>query len=118
MLAQLASNWGWLPETEQVLWHAAGKFPKQPWPLTALQNLYVVRRDTAGLRRVSQAALQRDPKDKLARNNFATLSLLCGKDLPTAHKYAAELYATEPGDRIFASTYAFSLHLIHELLWR
>jgi hypothetical protein len=40
MLAQLALNWGWVPEAEQVLWHAASKFPKQPWPLTPLQNLY------------------------------------------------------------------------------
>ena len=30
MLAQLALNWGWVPEAEQVLWHAASKFPKQP----------------------------------------------------------------------------------------
>jgi hypothetical protein len=50
MLAQMALNWGWIPEVEQVLWHAAGKFPKQPWPLTSLQNLYIVRHDTAGLR--------------------------------------------------------------------
>ena len=39
------------------------------------------------------------------------LSLLCGKDLPTAHKDAAELYAGEPRNPVFASTYAFSLYL-------
>ena len=96
MLAQMAWSWGWVAEAEQVLWHAAGKFPKQPWPLTSLQNLYIARRDTAGLRRVYQALMQQDPKDKLARNNFTMLSLLSGKDLPTAHKDAAELYASEP----------------------
>jgi Flp pilus assembly protein TadD len=111
MLAQLALNWGWMPEAEQALWHAAGKFPKQPWPLTTLQNLYIARRETAGLRRVYQTSMQRDPKDKLARNNFTMLSLLSGKDLPTAHKSAAELYAGEAGNPVFASTYAFSLHL-------
>lgn len=111
MLAQLALNWGWIPETEQVLWHAAGKFPQQPWPLTALQNHYIARRDTAGLRRVYQVSMQRDPKDKLARNNFAMLSLLSGKEVPAAHKAIAELYAGEPGNPVFASTYAFSLHL-------
>jgi Flp pilus assembly protein TadD len=111
MLAQLALNWGWVPEAEQVLWRAAGRFPKQPWPLTSLQNLYVARRDTAGLRMVCQALMQRDPKDKLARNNFAMLSLLSGKDLPAAHKDAAELYTNDPGNVVFASTYAFSLHL-------
>ena len=110
-LAQMALSWGWGAEAEQVLWHAAGKFPKQPWPLTSLQNIYIARRDTAGLRRVYQASMQQDPKDKLVRNNFTMLSLLSGKDLPTAHKDAAELYADEPRNPVFASTYAFSLHL-------
>jgi Flp pilus assembly protein TadD len=110
-LAQLALNWGWIAEAEQVYWHAATKFPKQTWPLTSLQNLYVAQRNTAGLRRVYQASMQKDPKDKLARNNFTMLSLLSGKELPTAHKYAAELYAGEPGNPVFASSYAFSLHL-------
>ncbi len=111
MLAQMALNWGWVPEAEDVLWRAAGKFPKQPWPLTSLQNLYIARRDTAGLRRVYQATMRRDPQDKLARNNFTMVSLLSGKDLPTAHKYAADLYAGDPGNPVFASTYAFSLYL-------
>jgi Flp pilus assembly protein TadD len=110
-LAQMALNWGWVAETEQVLWHAAGRFPKQPWPLNALQNLYISRHDTPSLRRVFQAMVQRDPKDKLARNNFTMVSLLCGKDLAAAHKDAAELYAGEAGNPVFASTYAFSLHL-------
>jgi predicted Zn-dependent protease len=39
------------------------------------------------------------------------LSLLSGKEVPAAHKQAAELYAGEPGNPVFASTYAFSLHL-------
>jgi Flp pilus assembly protein TadD len=111
MLAQLALNWGWVPEAEQVLWHAASKFPKQPWPLAPLQNLYIARRDTAGLRRVYQAMMQQDPKDKLARNNFTMLSLLSGKDLPTAHTNAVGLYTGQPTNPVFASTYAFSLHL-------
>ena len=37
--------------------------------------------------------------------------MLSGKDLPAAHKDAAELYAREPANPVFASTYAFSLHL-------
>jgi Flp pilus assembly protein TadD len=110
-LAQMALSWGWLTEADQVLWHAAVKFPKQPWPLTALQNIYIARRDTKGLRRVYQATMQQDPKDKLARNNFTMLSLLSGKDLPAAHKDADELYASDPRNPIFASTHAFSLHL-------
>lgn len=110
-LAQVALNWGWVIEAEQVLWRSATKFPKQIWSLMVLQNFYTVRRDTAGLRRVYQTLMQRDPKDKLARNNFAMVSLLSGYEVPIAHGYAAELYAAEPTNPIFASTYAFSLHL-------
>jgi predicted Zn-dependent protease len=111
MLAQTALSWGWTPEAEQVLWRAATKFPEQPWPLTMLQNLYSVQRNTPGLWRVYQALMHRDPKDKLARNNFSMVSLLSGKELPAAHRYAEELYGAEPGNPIFASTYAFSRHL-------
>jgi predicted Zn-dependent protease len=39
------------------------------------------------------------------------LSLLSGKDLTTAQKDAAELYASAPLSPVFASTYAFSLYL-------
>jgi predicted Zn-dependent protease len=111
MLAQMAWSWGWVAEAEQVLWHAAAKFPKQPWPLSSLQNVYIARRDTAGLRRVYRALLEQDPKDILARNNFTMLSLLSGKDLTTANKDAAELYGSEPRNPVFVSTYAFSLYL-------
>ena len=111
ILAQTALSWGWIPEADQVLWRSATKFPKDPWALMMLQNLYTVRRDTVGLRRAYQTLMRQDPKDKLARNNFAMVSLLSGYELPTAHGYAAELYAAEPANPIFASTYAFSLHL-------
>jgi Flp pilus assembly protein TadD len=110
-LAQMAWSWGWVAEAEQVLWHAAAKFPKQTWPLTSLQNIYIARRDTPGLRRLYQASMQQDPKDKQARNNFTMVSLLLGKDLPTAHKDATEIYASAPRNPVFASTYAFSLYL-------
>jgi len=110
-LAQMALNWGWVPEAEQVLWHAAGKFPKQPWPLTSLQNIYIVRRDTAGLRQVYRTSMQRDPEDKAARNNFTMLSLLCGKDVTAAYEDAAALREADRGNPVFASTYAFSLYL-------
>jgi len=110
-LAQLALSWGWMTEAEQVLWHAADKFPSQAWPLTSLQRVYTARRDTTGLRRLCQTLMEKDPKDKFARNNFAMLSLLTGKDLPTAQRIAAELHTADPGSPVFASTYAFSLHL-------
>ena len=109
-LAEMAAGWGWKQETGDVLWFAVRKYPSENWPLTALENLYTRQRDTAGLRRVFQAMVKKDPKNALARNNFAMVSLLLGADEAEAHRYAAELHAAEPENPVFASTYAFSLY--------
>jgi tetratricopeptide (TPR) repeat protein len=110
-LAKMAAGWGWKEETEGVLWFAAGKYPGESWPLTALENLYTGQRDTAGLRRVFRAMAGKDPKDAVARNNFAMVSLLLGTDVAEAQRTAAELHAAEPDNPVFASTHAFSLYL-------
>ncbi|MGA2852508.1 MAG: tetratricopeptide repeat protein [Verrucomicrobiota bacterium] len=110
-LAKMSAGWGWKEETEDVLWFAAGKYPSESWPLTTLGNLYTRQRDTAGLRRVFRTIVQRDPKDALARNNYAMVSLLLGADTAEAHRSAAELHAAEPGNPMFASTYAYSIYL-------
>jgi Flp pilus assembly protein TadD len=110
-LAEMAAGWGWKQETEDVLWTAVRKYPAESWPLKALENLYTGQRDTAGLRRVFQALVKKNPKDALARNNYAMVSLLLGEDAAEAHRYAAELHAAEPDNPVFASTYAFSLYL-------
>jgi len=109
-LAEMAAAWGWKEETEDVLWYAAGKNPTEKWPLVALQNVYTRQRDTGGLRRVFHAFVERDPKDKFARNNFAMISLLLGAELAQAHECAAELHTGEPENQVFTSTYAFSLY--------
>lgn len=109
-LAEMAAGWGWKQETSDVLWFAVRKYPSESWPLTALEKLYTRQRDTAGLRRVFQAMVKKDPKDAQARNNFAMVSLLLGEDVAEAHRAAAELHAAEPENPVFASTYAFSLY--------
>jgi len=109
-LAEMAAGWGWKEETEDVLWSANRKYPVQSWPLTALERLYTGQRDTAGLRRVFRAMIERDPKDAQARNNFAMVSLLLGTDTEQARKTAAELHVAEPENPVFVSTYAFSLY--------
>jgi len=109
-LAKLAATWGWPERAQDVLWSAAERYPDQGWPLTSLSDLYAGQGNTAGMRRVAKAALDKNPKDKLACNNYAMLSLLLDTDTSQANKYAAELYAAEPQDPIFASTYALALY--------
>ena len=109
-LARMAAAWGWKEETEDVLWYAANKYPAESWPLTYIESLYTGQRDTVGLRRVFRAMVERDPKDAQARNNFAMVCLLLGTDTDQARRTAAELFAAEPDNPVFASTYAFSLY--------
>ena len=110
-LARMSAGWGWKEETEDVLWFASGKYPKENWPLTALENLYTGQRDTSGLRRVFRTMSGKDPKDAVARNNFAMVSLLLGTDVAEAQRTAAELHAAAPDNPVFASTHALSLYL-------
>ena len=109
-LAEMAAGWGWKEETEDVLWAANRKYPAQSWPLTTLEHLYTGQRDTAGLRRVFRAMVERNPKDAQARNNFAMVSLLLGTDTDQARQTAMELHTAEPDNPVFVSTYAFSLY--------
>lgn len=110
-LAKVAASWGWDVETEQVLWAAAGRYRTERWPLDALKQHFAGRKDTIGLRRTFQEMAARDPSDKLAKNNFASLSLLMKKDIPAACAIAGELYQGAPENPIFAFTQAFALHV-------
>jgi hypothetical protein len=110
MLAEMSAGWGWKQEPEDVLWFAATKYPGESWPLAALERWYTGQRNTAGLHRVFRAMVRRDPKDTLARNNYAMISLLLGAEVAEARQAAAELHAAEPENPVFASTYAFSLY--------
>ena len=110
MLSKLSAAWGWKEKTEEVLWTAAREYPDQSWPTKSLNLLYAGQRDVAGLRRVAQIVLQRNPMDNPAGNNYAFFSLLLDVDVAKAHAIAAQLYATAPKNPVYASTYAFSLH--------
>ena len=110
MLSKLSAAWGWKERTEEVLWTAAREYPDQSWPAKSLNILYAGQRGTAGMRRVAQTAFEHNPKDTMAGNNYAMLSLLLDTDVAKAHALAAELHANDPKNPVIASTYAFSLH--------
>ena len=111
MLTQLASNWGWTNETETLLWRAAKQFPRERWPIDALQNRYARSRSARGLFDVSTLLLERQPTNTVAQNNWATLALLLHTNVPKAHQFARQVYDRNTNHYGFVSTYAFSLHL-------
>lgn len=110
-LVQMASNWNWPVELETALWTAVERFPKQTWAIDSLKQLFTQQKSTPGFRRLYQVILRHDPSDRVAKNNYAILSMLVLKDLRKAHEYAAEVFKSEPENPTFISTYAFSLHL-------
>jgi Flp pilus assembly protein TadD len=109
-LATLTAAWGWRARTEETLWRAAEMFPDESWPLTRLDEFYLAKRDTAGLQRAARVALERNPEDGKAGNNYVTFSLLLDRDLERAHQLAAAVYSKSPTNAFYAATWAFSLH--------
>jgi predicted Zn-dependent protease len=87
------------------------RFPRQNWAVDSLKQLFTQQKNTLGFRRLYQVISRHDPADRVAKNNYAILSMLVLKDLRKAHELAAEVYKAEPTNPTFVSTYAFSLHM-------
>lgn len=110
-LVQLALSWGWRDEGIALLWQIVQRPGGEEWPLQNLLRLYIGSNDTAGMLRVHEQLFQRHPDSLICKNNFAMLSLLLGRDVPRATMLAAEVGTAAPTNGIFASTYAYALHL-------
>lgn len=79
------------------------------WSLRALQNLYMSKRNAAGMLRVSRAMLELDPGSQVAGNNFAFFSVLLEPRSGRGHDLARDLHARFPTGPVIASTRALSL---------
>jgi hypothetical protein len=109
-LAQIAAAWGWVDEVPDLLWKVSADSADAKWALARLYKHYTARSDTRGLWRVTARLIEIMPDDDVAKNNFAMYSLLLKNDVARADVIAHELYAKDPANPIFVSTYAFSLH--------
>jgi hypothetical protein len=110
-LVQLTAEWGWVDEAEELSWVVTKRAPGEKWPLEMLLRHYTVITNTAGLYRVHQALLQREPQSLLLKNNVAGYALLLNRDQPRAQTLAREVYVAEKTNAFFVSTYALSLHV-------
>jgi hypothetical protein len=110
-LARLAGVWGWRHEQDELLWTIVQRFPRERWALEMLQQQYTARMDTRGLQRVYSTIAGFNPRDLVAKNNLAAISLLLNSQLSRAHQIAREIYTANPTNEIFASTYAWSMHV-------
>src|SRR5207237_7498835 len=75
---------------------------------TALQRLYKAKQNSHGLLRVAKRALELNPADLVAANNYASLGLLLTSD-NAARRLATKLHRENPANAVFSSTYAFAL---------
>ena len=109
-LARAVSAWGWQSEAADLLWSLT-KFPEtRIEALQALYQLYASRSDTSGLYRALLRMSLIAPDDITVKNNLAQISLLLGAEVARAQKMASEVYASDPSNPAFVSTYAFSLY--------
>ncbi len=109
-LARTVADWGWGEEIVDLLWTLT-KFPgKQAEALTSLYGHYAKAKDTQGLYRVLLRLAEQTPGDLNVQNNLAQTSLLLNAEPERARKLAAEVYAKEPKNPSYLSTYAFSLY--------
>lgn len=108
-LARSATEWGWKKEALDVLWTLADQAQTQNEALEELYRRYLAANDTPGLYRVLQRLAALKPEDADIANNLAQVALLLNVDLARAEKIAAEIYAKQPANPAYATTYAFSL---------
>ena len=107
-IAQLAEGWDYAEEAADAWWLIANGNEKAGEALTALQRLYKAKQNSRGLLRVAKRALELNPADLVAANNYASLGLLLTGD-NAARRLATKLHRENPGNAAFSSTYAFAL---------
>jgi len=109
-IAQLAEGWGYTSDAEEAWWLVANSNEHTRTGLSALQRIYKAKQETRGLWRVAKRAIELNPRDLGAANNYASTGLLLTGD-STSRRLAAKLHTDHPTNRAFAATYAFALQL-------
>ena len=109
-LVQMASERKWVEEAEQCLWALLDLSPGSRSAIASLQNHYLAKKNTAGLRRVSVHLVKTDPANENAQNDLALSSLLLNTESDQAMRIARDLHTRHPENAAYASTFAFALH--------
>jgi len=107
----MAQAWGWAGEREELLWVIVQRFPSERWALESLKHLYLATGNSRGLHKLYSTLATVDANDLVAKNNLSALSLLLNLQTARAHELAREVHSRVPTNAVFASTYAYSLHL-------
>ena len=101
-------------EVEALLAGMTRRRGAEPWAMGVMQHLFQQQVVTGHTREIYQTLatlLQRGSDDIAIKNNLATAAMLLRTNLPLAHTLARQVYEREPKNGMFASTYAYSLHI-------
>ncbi len=109
-LVEIATERQWVEEAEQCLWALLDMSPGSRSAIATLQNHYLAKNNTAGLRRLSVHLVKTDPANEDAQNDLALSSLLLNTESDQAMKIARDLHTKHPENAAYASTFAFALH--------
>lgn len=110
-LLEEAIRWNWLPEQENLVWKILDQFPSENSLLAVLERIYNVNRNTHGLQKVYAAKMKYATSDRVAKNDFAAVSLLLNREVTEACEIARANYEQYPDESPIASTHAYALHL-------
>ena len=111
MLLRFAAAWNRTPETQDLLWSIIHKYPAEKWAAVALSKSLLWEGRTRALMELYDEQAKMNPADLSARNNLAMTALLLGARELRPQDLAREVYREAPTNSVYASTYAFSLHL-------
>jgi len=111
LLARATVDWGWESESTDLLW-AIGRGSQDPrWALNLLYTRYLAAKSTRSLLAVVTRMYEIDPSDPWVQNNFAEFNFLLQSNVDEGLVLARKLYEKEPQNPVYASTYAFGMHL-------
>jgi hypothetical protein len=111
MLLQMAAQWKWQSEGEELLWTIINRYPEEKWAVQALNQALYIAGGTRSLMTLYGQLAKAHPSDLSFKNNLAIIALLLDAQELKPHDLAREVYQKAPTNAAYASTYAFSLHL-------
>lgn len=111
LLFKMAGTWHWNNEAEQILWALVNQYPEERWASPVLVQSLMTGGRTRPLMQLFATLSKREPNDMEVKNNLAYTALLLGAQELDPNGLAKEVYAKDPQNASYASTYAFSLYL-------
>lgn len=101
----------WNSEAEELLWKTVNLYPDDKLAVQGLTRVLYGTGRTQLLLNLFTLQSKRKPADLSAKNNLAMTGLLLNVPELKPHDLAKEVYEKAATNAVFASTYAFSLHL-------